>query len=187
MQTLGLDGSPSPQPWYKLWAWPDVDSPEDAVSAARNGSIAAVAIGALTIVVGSLANGPAAIFDGVFYLLLAIGIRQLSFPASGMAFTAYLMSQITAVSRGQMPGVIGLALSLLLVGAARASWRALRMSTHDRAVAANDSPIETWTQRRLRHTASPLWLRLRIFFNVVMLLYFALLMTGLVAMAFRLV
>lgn len=186
MQTLGLDGSPSPQPWYKLWAWPDVDSPEDAVSAARNGAIAAVAIGVLTIVIGSLANGPAAVFDGVFYLLLAIGIRQLSFPASAMAVTGYLMSQATAVSLGQMPGVIGLALSLLLVGSARASWRALRMNTHDRAAAANDSPVESWTQRRLRHTASPLWLRLRIFFNVVMLLYFALLITGLAVVAFRL-
>lgn len=178
MQTLGLDGAPPPQPWYKLWVWPDVESPEDAVGAARNGAIAAVAIGVLTIVLGGMANGPSALLDGVFYLIVAIGIRQLSFPASGMAVAAYVMSQAVAMSRGHTPGVIGLALSLLLVGAARASWHALRMSAADRALVANDSPVETWTQRALQQMGSPFWQKLRVALNVILFLYFALLMTG---------
>jgi len=49
-----------------------------------------------------------------------------------------------------MPGVIGLALSLLLIGAARASWHALQMSAKDRAAMANESPLETWSQQVLQ-------------------------------------
>jgi hypothetical protein len=185
MQTLGLDGAPSPQPWYKLWIWPDVETPEDAVGAARNGAIAAVAIGAFTMVFGGLANGPVVIFDGLFYLLVAIGIRQLSFPASGMAVATYGMSQLVAMRQGHTPGVIGLALSLLLVGAARASWHALRINAADRARVANDSPEESWTQRAMRQMSSPFWSKIRVGFNVVLFLYFALLMTGLAVMLAR--
>jgi len=179
MQTLGLDGAPAPQPWYRLWVWPDVETPEAAVGAARNGAIASVAIGVLTIVLGAMTSGPAAIVDGAFYLLAAIGIRQLSFPASAMAAAAYFMSQVAGIRQGRMPGVIGMALALLLVGAGRAAWHALRMSAQDRARLANDSPVETWTQRALSQMASPLWQRIRMVFNVVMLVYFALMMTGL--------
>jgi len=84
MQTLGLDGAPPPQPWYKLWAWPDVKEPEEAIGAARNGAIAAVAFGLLTSILGTMTNGPGALLGGSFYLLAAVGIRQLSFPASAM-------------------------------------------------------------------------------------------------------
>lgn len=187
MQTLGLDGAPPPQPWYKLWVWPDVDEPEAAVSAAKNGAIGAVAIGLLTSVLGAMANGPAALFDGLFYLLAAIGIRQLSFPASAMAVVAYVVSQLVGMRLGRAPGVIGLALSLLLIGGLRASWRAVQMSTQERVKMANDSPLETWSQRAFEKMGSPLWQKIRILFNVLMLIYFALLMTGMAAMALRLV
>ena len=183
MQTLGLDGSPPPQPWYKLWLWPEVTEPEDAVSAARNGAFAAAAIGVLTCVLGGLSMGAAALFDGVFFLLAAIGIRQLSFPASGMALAIYAISQLVALKRGAMPGVLGLALSFLLIGAARASWRALQMSAEDRAMMANDSPLETWTQRAFQQMGSPVWRRIRVVFNVVLFLYFALLLTGMILVA----
>lgn len=178
MQTLGLDGAPPPQPWYKLWAWPDVESPEDAIGAAKNGAIAAVAIGLLTSVLGAVAAGIGAVVAGAFFLLAAIGIRQLSFPASAMAVALYLMSQVAAVRQGQTPGVIGLALALLLVGAMRASWHALKMDAADRALMANDSPLETWTQRRLQQMGSPMWRKIRVVFNVFMFLYFAVLMSG---------
>ncbi|MBI2686975.1 MAG: hypothetical protein HYX27_11720 [Acidobacteria bacterium] len=187
MQTLGLDGAPPPEPWYKLWVWPDVAEPEAAVGAARNGAIGAVAIGAMTCVIGTIANGPGALLDGGFYLLAAIGIRQLSFPASAMAVVLYIVSQITAMTRGQAPGIIGLALSLLLIGALRASWRAVQMSAADRAAMANDSPLDTWTQRAFQKMASPLWRKIRILFNVIMLIYFAILMTGLALLALRVI
>jgi len=186
MQTLGLDGAPPPQPWYKLWVWPDVKEREEAIGAARNGAIAAVAIGVLTAVLGMMSSGPAAFFDGLFYLLAAIGIRQLSFPAAGMTVLLYLTSQIIAMSRGAAPGVIGLALSLLLVGAARAALHALQMNAKDRAVMANESPLESWTQQVLQQMGSPLWRKIRIGFNIVMFLYFALLMTGMAMVAAKL-
>jgi len=78
-----------------------------------------------------------------------------------------------------MPGVIGLALSLLLIGAARASWHALQMSAKDRAAMANESPLETWSQQVLQQMGSPVWRKIRIVFNIVMFLYFVLLITGL--------
>ena len=127
--------------------------------------------------------GAAALFDGVFFLLAAIGIRQLSFPASGMALAIYAISQLVALKRGAMPGVLGLALSFLLIGAARASWRALQMSAEDRAMMANDSPLETWTQRAFQQMGSPVWRRIRVVFNVVLFLYFALLLTGMILVA----
>lgn len=149
------------------------------MGAARNGAIGAAVIGLMTCVVGSMAAGPAAIFDGLFFLLAAVGIRQLSFPASAMAVSFYIAGQVAAMTLGRAPGVIGLALSLLLVGAARASWHALRMNAQDRAAMANDSPLETWTQQALTRMGSPFWRKIRIVFNVVLLLYFLLLMTGL--------
>lgn len=182
MQTLGLDGAPPPEPWYKLWVWPDVTEPEAAVSAARNGAIGSAAIGVLTSVFGTMATGPAALFDGAFFLLAAIGIRQLSFPASAMALLLYVVKQAASAQHGQSPGVIGLALSLLLVGAVRAAWVALRMSAQERAQIANDSPVASWTERAFQQMGSPLWRKVRILFNIAMMLYFLLLLTGLVVL-----
>lgn len=187
MQTLGPDGAPPPQPWYKLWAWPDVSEPTDAVSAARNGAIAAVAIGVMSLLIGMSTTGPAPIFHVMFYLLAAIGIRQLSFPASGMALTAYLSSQIAGVIRGQIPGVIELALSVLLIGAVRASSKAAQMNFAERAASANNLAAGTWTQGALARTGPPTWQRLRIVFNICMSGYFALLMSEMAMSLLRVV
>ena len=185
MQTLGLDGTPPPPPWYRLWVWPDVADPESALGAARNGAIVSLGIGVLTMFTGVALYGPLAIVDASFYLLAAIGIRQLSFPASAMTLVLYLASQIVQIRFGRFPGILAVAAVLILTGAARAAWRALRLDTAQRAAIANGSPAEPWTEKILARTGSTGWRRVRIVFNVLLLAWFALLFTGLATLLLK--
>lgn len=185
MQTLGLDGAPPPPPWYRLWVWPDVADPESALGAARNGAIVSLGIGVLTTFTGVALYGPWAIVDASFYLVAAIGIRQLSFPASAMTLALYFSSQIVQLRFGRFPGILGLAAILILIGATRAAWRALRLDTVQRAAVANGSPAEPWTEKILARTGSPGWRRVRILFNVILLAWFALLFTGIATLLIK--
>jgi hypothetical protein len=98
MQTLGLsDSTPRTEGRLKSLFWPTIRNDNDVDYLTQQGFWLGFAVGVVTIVIGSLQGQPiSAAFEGLFFILAGIGMRERSRVAAISAFAAYLLGAFVA-------------------------------------------------------------------------------------------
>jgi signal peptidase I len=122
MQTLGLsDSTPKTSSRIKELFWPKIDDDVAAVTAARNAMYASFAVAAGTAI-AAVAGAYLDWIDVVMYVMVGIGVRQLSRTAALVGFILYGFSWLL-VPASMLTGavVIRLILTALLLNGVRAA------------------------------------------------------------------
>jgi hypothetical protein len=92
MQTLGLSPStPKPSNRLRELLWPVINDDVSALTAARNGMYVCFFVAVVTAVVALFTN-PVGLLDAALFLMVGIGIRQLSRVAALTGLLLYAMS-----------------------------------------------------------------------------------------------
>jgi len=128
MQTLGLSAStPKPSSRLRDLLWPVINDEISALTAARNGMYVALFVALITGIAALLTNRWGLVDAGLF-LMVGIGIRQLSRVAAVAGLALYVLSIVARAIQGQFgaPGVVGLLFTAVLIGAVRAAFFAHR-------------------------------------------------------------
>jgi hypothetical protein len=127
MQTLGLsDSTPKPTSRLRDLFWPDLSAEPSAESACDTASWACFAIAGITAIFAFITN-PWALLDGLLFLLIGLGLRAKSRPASIAGFLLYVLETIAYISGGRMPGVLTILILAILFNSIRASFAYHRM------------------------------------------------------------
>jgi signal peptidase I len=150
MQTLGLsDSTPKPTSRIKELFWPRIDDEVAAVTAARNAMYASFAIAAGTAVSAFAAGNYLAWIDVALYVMVGIGVRQLSRTAALTGFILYGLSWLLVPS-AMLSGAIVVRLiltALLLNGIRAAAYAHLGHKEHAIDAVANPA-VDTRGQSR---------------------------------------
>lgn len=128
MQILGLsDSTPKPTSRFKELFWPKIEDDVAAVTAARNAMYACFAIAAFGAfaLLAALQN-PFGWLDVAMYVMIGIGVRQLSRTAAFTAFILYGLSWLAVAAAGTVAllsigTLIRVILTALLLGGVRAA------------------------------------------------------------------
>jgi signal peptidase I len=150
MQTLGLsDSTPKTSSRIKELFWPKIDDEVAAVTAARNAMYASFAIAAGTAF-AALAGGNYSVWvDVALYVMIGIGVRQLSRTAALTGFILYGLSWLL-VPGSMLSGAIAIRLiltALLLNGVRAAAYAHLAHKEHAIETVANPA-VDTTGQSR---------------------------------------
>jgi signal peptidase I len=150
MQTLGLsDSTPKPTSRIKELFWPKIDDEVAAVTAARNAMYASFAIAAGTALAAFAAGSYLAWIDVALYVMVGIGVRQLSRTAALTGFILYGLSWLLVPS-SMLSGAIVVRLiltALLLNGIRAAAYAHLAHKEHAIEAVANPA-VDTTGQSR---------------------------------------
>ena len=152
MQTFGLSSStPKPSNRVRDLLWPVIKDEVSALTAARNGMYVSFLVALVTGVVALLTN-PLGLLDAALFLMVGIGIRQLSRVAAVTGLVLYVLSIVARAVQGQFGalGVIGVIFTAILASAVRAAffahrWKREHPADIDLGQSANDrrSPAGT--------------------------------------------
>ncbi len=129
MQTLGLsDSTPRTESRWRALLWPTIRNEGDFDYITRQGfwvcSLVAAATLVLSAFTGSLVAG---VFQGLFFFLAALGVRERSGVAAIVAFSAYFLSVLVAQRlTGAGFGIVPLIFLALLFANIRGSWVSAR-------------------------------------------------------------
>jgi hypothetical protein len=176
MQTLGLDGRPPERAWWKELFWPLVEDDVSALTAARNGMYACMFIAILStvmVVLGALP--PALLFNSLFFLFGAIGIRQLSLLSAAAMTSFYAIGLAAAL---QWPGWLPLLVLMVLIGATRAAWYARRLAPQERYLVVNPAMELSGLGRVIEGLPAAIWPSIRVVYAVVLAVALLLLLAG---------
>lgn len=123
MQTLGLsDSTPKPSSRIKELFWPKIDDEVAAVTAARNAMYASFLIALGTALSAFTGQSSLVWIDFAFYVLVGIGVRQLSRTAALTGFILYGLSWALIPASFLSAGiVVRLILTALLLNGVRAA------------------------------------------------------------------
>jgi hypothetical protein len=142
MQLLGLsDSTPKPTSRLRDLFWPDLSVMPSAESACDTASWACFAIAGITAIFAVITN-PWALLDALLFLLIGLGLRAKSRPASIAGFLLYVLETIASLSSGRMPGVLTILILAILLNSIRASFAYHRMR---KAALAQSAPQESTT------------------------------------------
>jgi len=128
MQTLGLSPStPKPSNRLRDLLWPVIKDEVSALTAARNGMYVSFLVALVTGIVALFTNR-LGLLDAALFLMVGIGIRQLSRVAAVTGLALYVLSIVVRAVQGQFGvlGVIGLIFTAVLASAVRAAFFAHR-------------------------------------------------------------
>ena len=122
MEILGLsDSTPKPTSRLRELFWPQIDDDVAAVSAARNAMYASFVI-AVGTALAAFSGNYSTWIDVALYLMIGIGVRQLSRAAALIGFILYGLSWLLVPSAMLSPAiVIRLILTALLLNGVRAA------------------------------------------------------------------
>jgi len=125
MQTLGLsDSTPRTESRWRALFWPTIRNAGDLDYATRQGLWICFIVAAGTFVVsmftGALIAGA---FEGVFFFLAGLGVRERSRVAGVAAFSAYLLSALVSQRyTGNGFGIVRIIFLALLFANIRGNW-----------------------------------------------------------------
>jgi hypothetical protein len=129
MQTLGLsDSTPRTESRLRALFWPTIRNDVDFDYVTAQGFWICFAVGLLTAAV-SLFNGtaPEGLFEGAFFLLAGMGVRQRSRIAGQAAFAAYLLRALVLIRYyARPPGFLDCVFLALLFANIRGNWLSAR-------------------------------------------------------------
>ena len=174
MQTLGLSGeSRRSDGRLKSIFWPAVENAWDVNYLGQQGFWICVIFAAFQLafsvfVVAAFSGNPILV---VFYVVAALvylvggmGVREASWPAAAMVFGILFTGLLYTVAMGQLPGIIDIAITGILLSNVRAAflaseWRPAREG-EDRPTRFN----ETLTDKLVDQLPAKLWPRIQFFF-----------------------
>ena len=96
MQTLGLsESTPRTESRWRALLWPTIRNEGDFDYVTAQGFWICLVVAAFTIVFSAIAGSPAmGTFEGTFFFLAGVGVRQRSRVAALAAFSTYLLSAL---------------------------------------------------------------------------------------------
>jgi hypothetical protein len=136
MQTLGLsDSTPRTESRTKSLFWPTIKTDSDVEHITRQGFWIGLVVGALTIVVqafqGSIGTG---FFEGLFFALGGVGIRQRSRTAAVSMFAAYVLGVVVQLKMsGRGLSILSVFVAATLLANVRAIFLCARFNPADAA------------------------------------------------------
>jgi hypothetical protein len=178
MQTLGLsDSTPRTESRWRALFWPTIRNEGDFDYITTQGFwicfIVAVVTVVFTTIAGSLLAGA---FEGMFFFLAGVGVRQRSRVAAIAAFTAYLLSALVMQRlTGNGFNVMRIVFLALLFANIRGNWLSARWASEQEPAAPSTRLNETIGDKLADQLPAWLWPKARIVFYVLAGLEIALL------------
>jgi hypothetical protein len=148
MQTLGLSGEVKRSDgWLKSIFWPTVENAWDVDYLGRQGFWICLWIAVFQLIVSALTGNPIVIAVGfaeaLVFLIGGMGVRENNWPAAALIFSLFFLNQLYGLASGQLPGVLAIVGTGLLLSNLRATflaseWRPIAEG-EDRPSRFNDS------------------------------------------------
>jgi len=182
MQTLGLsDSTPRTESRWRALFWLTIRSDVDLDYITRQGFWICSTVAAVTLIVGAFTGSIVAnAFEGLFFFLAGIGVRERSRVAAISAFAAYLLSALV-VQRytGSGFGVVRIIFLALLFANIRGNWLSARSGKGSQIDIAPIRLNATIADKLADQLPTFLWPKARFVFYVLAGLEIALLLFGL--------
>jgi hypothetical protein len=184
MQTLGLsDSTPRTESRWRALFWPTIRNDDDFDYITTQGFWICSAVAVVTVIfsvfTGSIGDGA---FEGVFYFLAGIGVRERSRAAAIAAFSAYLLSALVLQRyAGAGFSVMRVIFLALLFANIRGSWLSARWQKGPQADSAPIRLNQTIGDKLADQLPRFLWPKARFVFYVLAGLEIGLLLFALFA------
>jgi len=181
MQTLGLaESTPRTENRWRALFWPTIKNEWDCDYVTTQGFWLCFIIAAFTVVLGAFTGSLAfSVFEGLFYFLAALGVRQRSRVAAIMAFAAYVIgSFVLQRYTGNGFGVVRIIFFALLFSNIRGNWLSARWAKQTAMV----EPVRlnrTFGDKLADQLPVFLWPKMRFVFYIVAVIEIALLLMAL--------
>lgn len=183
MQTLGLsDSTPRTESRWRALFWPTIRNEGDFDYITTQGFWICFIVGVVTIIVtaisGSLFMG---LFEGVFFILAGVGVRQRSRVASVAAFSSYLLSALVLQRYGGGFGIVRIIFLALLFANIRGNWLSARWATEQNWGGSSARLNQTLGDKLADQLPTWVWPKVRIVFYVIAGIEIGLLLLSLLA------
>lgn len=120
-----------------------------------------------------------------FLVLGGIGVREHSTAAAILVAGAYLLNLVAGAFIGVPPGILAIALAMLLLANIRGTWIAARWMKRGDPEEFPRRMSETWSDRLVDQMPARVWPKAKILFYCLALVYIGLAVLGTVALARR--
>ncbi|WP_321473717.1 hypothetical protein [uncultured Paludibaculum sp.] len=170
MQTLGLsDSTPRTESRWRALFWPTIRNVGDFDYITRQGLWICYLVAAFTVVFSAFGGYPlAGIFEGLFYFLAALGVRQRSRFAAIAAFSGYLLSGLVLQRyTGNGFGVVRIIFLALLFANIRGNWLSARWATEEQLEFPPMRLNQTLADKLADQLPTWLWPKVRVVFYVI--------------------
>jgi hypothetical protein len=185
MQTLGLsDSTPRTESRWRALLWPTIRNEGDFDYITTQGLWICFTVAAVTVVFTAIAGSPLmGAFEGTFFFLAGIGVRQRSRIAAITAFCAYLLSALVMQRfTGNGFGFVRIVFLALLFANIRGNWLSARWAREQAQPAKSSTRLnETLGDKVADQLPIWLWPKVRIVFYVIAGLEIGLLLLSLFA------
>jgi len=182
MQTLGLsDSTPRTESRWRALFWPTIRNEGDFDYITTQGFWICFTVAAATLVfttiAGSFLTGA---FEGAFFFLAGVGVRQRSRVAAIVAFSAYLLSALVMQRfTGNGFSILRIVFLALLFANIRGNWLSARWAREQQPDTPPTRLSETIGDKLADQLPSWLWPKVRVLFYVIAALEIALLLLSL--------
>lgn len=169
MQNLGLsESTPRSESRWRALFWPTIRHAADLDYVTRQGFWICFLVAAVTFPISALTGNMAAgAFEGVFFFLAGVGVRERSRVASIAAFAAFLLSALVLQRyTGSGFGIVRIIFLALLFSNIRAIWIAARW-TNDPLETAPLRLNQTFGDKLVNRLPAILWPKTRWLFYVL--------------------
>jgi len=182
MQTLGLsDSTPRTESRWRALLWPTISNEGDFDYITTQGFWICFGVGAITLAVspfnGSVGWG---VFEGIFFFLAGVGVRQRSRVAAIAAFSAYLLGALVLQRyTGSGFGIVRIVFLALLFANIRGNWLSARWAMGQESSAPLTRLNQTIGDKLSDQLPMFLWPKVRFVFYVLAALEIGLLLLSL--------
>lgn len=170
MQTLGLsDSTPRTESRWRALFWPTIRNEGDFDYITTQGFWICSIVAAVTVAFTTFAGSPLmGAFEGTFFFLAGIGVRQRSRIAAIVAFSAYLLSALV-IQRftGNGFGFVRIVFLALLFANIRGNWLSARWASEQQSVTPSTRLNETLGDKLADQLPPWLWPKVRVAFYVI--------------------
>lgn len=182
MSTLGLDGRPEREDnIIQRIFWPSNHAGE-ADALGQQGYWVCLLVGLITAVISIFTGHPLiALLIFAFYWLGGMGVREHSVPAAIIVAAGYIATLIFAIATHHLPGLLDLAITVILLANVRGTYVASSWSAKGDSEAFPDRLNVTFFDWLVDQLPAKLWGRAKYAFFSVSVVYGVLLTLGILA------
>jgi hypothetical protein len=145
--------------------WPTIKNERDADNVVRYGFWICFVLAALRLAVspfgGSIVSG---IFEGLFFFLAGVGVRERSRVAGFAAFFAYLLGLLVGFRSGNVFNIVKFIILVLLLANIRANWLSARWAKDSECQPYPNRLTKTIRDKLVNQLPAFLWPKLRFIF-----------------------
>jgi hypothetical protein len=184
MQTLGLsDSTPRTESRWRALLWPTIRNEGDFDYITTQGLWICFIVAAVTVIFTAIAGSPLmGAFEGTFFFLAGIGVRQRSRIAAIAAFSSYFLSALVMQRyTGSGFGIVRIIFLALLFANIRGNWLAARWVTDPQSALPPLRLNQTLGDKLSDQLPMFLWPRARFIFYVLASVEISLLLFSLFA------